>query len=78
VDEAAEAVVSTDLADGWCRRWLRGLWGLEPEGAMRPLSVVVLDVDVQDALELAAVEDQQPVQTFRANGLTKRSAMAFA
>jgi hypothetical protein len=35
---------------------------------MRPLRVVVLDEDAQDAFEVAAVEDQQPVQAFGADG----------
>jgi hypothetical protein len=35
---------------------------------MRPLRVVMLDVDPQHALEVAAVEDQQPVKTFGADG----------
>jgi hypothetical protein len=54
--------VATDLADGWCRRWLPRLRWLQPEGAVRPVLVVVLDVLAQDALEVAAGEDQQPVQ----------------
>ena len=58
MDEAAEAVVATDLGEGGCRRWLRGLRGLELGRPMRSLRVVVLDVDAQDALEVAAVEDQ--------------------
>jgi hypothetical protein len=57
VYEPAEAFESTDFADGWWRRWLRELWGLEPEGAMRPFGEVVLDEDAQDAHELAAVDD---------------------
>jgi hypothetical protein len=68
VGEAAEAVAATDLADGWCRRWLRGLWRLELERTMRPVRVLVRDEDPQDALEVAAVDDQQPVKTFGANG----------
>jgi hypothetical protein len=35
---------------------------------MRPLGDVVVDVDVQDAFEMAAVEDQQPVEAFGADG----------
>src|SRR4029453_9859311 len=35
---------------------------------MRPLRVVVVDVDAEDAFEVATVEDQQPVETFRADG----------
>ena len=36
----------------------RGLRWLEVERAVRPLRVVMLDVDPQHALEVAAVEDQ--------------------
>src|SRR5437879_5582120 len=31
---------------------------------MRPMAVVVPDVDVQDALELRTAEDQDPIETF--------------
>src|SRR5919204_3532742 len=31
---------------------------------MRPLGVVVADVDAKDVLELATVEDQQPIEAF--------------
>ena len=68
MDQAAEAVVAVDLAVGWCRRWFRGLRGLEVERAMWSLRVVVLDVDAQHALEVAAVEDQQPVEALAADG----------
>jgi hypothetical protein len=70
VDEAAEAVAAADLANGWCRGLLRTLRWVEVERAVRPLRVVVLNEDAQDAdaLEVAAVEDQQPVKTFRADG----------
>jgi hypothetical protein len=56
-DQAAEAVVSTDLADGRCRGRPTRLWRLQRERAMRPLRVVVLDVLAQDAFEVAEVED---------------------
>src|SRR6266849_6014412 len=36
--------------------------------AMRPVSVVVLDVDTQDALELASACDQEPVEAVAADG----------
>jgi hypothetical protein len=70
VDKAAEAVVATDLPDGRCRcrRWLPRLRWLEVERAVGPLRVVVLDVDAQDAFEVAAVEDQQPVEALDARG----------
>jgi hypothetical protein len=68
VDESAEAVASLDLAYGWCRRRVRRLWWLEPECAVRPVDVVMLDEDAQHALEVAAVEDQQPVEALGADG----------
>ena len=77
-DHAAEAVVSTDLADGRRRGRHARLWRLLCERAMRPLRVVVLDVLAQDAFEVAAVEDQQPVQAWVRMVRTNRSAMAFA
>jgi hypothetical protein len=68
VDEAAGAVAALDVADGWHRRWLSRLGWLELEGAVRPVDVVVVDVDAQDAVEVAAVDDQQPVQALGADG----------
>jgi hypothetical protein len=35
---------------------------------MSPLAVVVVDVDAEDMLEVAAVEDQQPVEALTADG----------
>jgi hypothetical protein len=35
---------------------------------MRPLRVVVVDIDAQYAFEVAAIDDQQPVEAFRADG----------
>jgi hypothetical protein len=66
-DEPAEAVVAFDRTDGSCRGWLLGLRWLELERAVRPLRVVVLDVGARDALEVAAVEDQEPVEAFAAD-----------
>ena len=68
VGEAAEAVVPTDLADGRRRRWLPRLRREELEGPVRPLRVVVVDEDAQDAFEVAAGHDQRPVKTFDADG----------
>jgi hypothetical protein len=44
-----------------------GTGGWERERAMRPLRVVVVDEHAQNALEVSAVEDQQPVKTFGAD-----------
>jgi hypothetical protein len=68
VDETAEPVAATDLADGWLRFWRLLLRWLELEGAVRPLAVVVVDVDSQHAFEVTAVQDQQPVKTLGAHG----------
>ena len=35
---------------------------------MRPLAVVVVDVDAEDAFEVAPIQDQQPVQALGAHG----------
>jgi hypothetical protein len=35
---------------------------------MRPVAVVVADEDAQHSLEMAAVDEQEPIETFRANG----------
>jgi hypothetical protein len=41
-------------SDGWIRR-------LQPERPVWAMGVVVLDVDLQHLLEVAAADDQQPV-----------------
>jgi hypothetical protein len=38
------------------------------QGPMRPLSVVVTDIDAEDVFELATAEDQQPVEALAADG----------
>src|SRR5439155_25249367 len=55
-------------ADGRWWSWTLRFRRLELQRTMWPLRVVVIDVDAQHALEVAAIEDQQPVETFRANG----------
>src|SRR6266496_710564 len=35
------------------------------KGTMRPLAVVMVDVDAEHAFEVASVEDQQPVEALR-------------
>ena len=52
---------------------IRWGWGLELERAVRPLGVVVVDIDAEDMLEVATVEDQQPVEALG----THRSDEAF-
>jgi hypothetical protein len=70
VDQSAESVVSVELvwrvrsdeaqARSWCR-WC------QPESAMRPVRVVVVDVDVEDPLKLPAAADHEPVEAFTAD-----------
>jgi len=40
----------------------------EGQGSVRPVAVVVVDEDVEEPLEVLLVQDQQPVETLRANG----------
>ena len=66
MQEAAESVASLELLDGdepgWWPRWLgRDGWAAA-ERSVRSLGVVVMNVDAQDAVELARADDQQPVQ----------------
>jgi hypothetical protein len=71
MQETAEQVASVDsgwlvVADkarsgGWIRR-------LQPERPVRPMGVVVLGVDSKDLLEVAASDDQKPVQALSADG----------
>ena len=71
VGQSAEPVSSPDA--GWfCRfdrGWLgAGVWAGKVEGAVWSLPVVVVDVGSKYALELSAVEDQQPVEAFMTDG----------
>jgi hypothetical protein len=67
VDESADPVVTMDIAHGWWAEVAR-IWWAETNCTVRPLGVVVVDVDADDAFEVATVEDQQPVETFRTDG----------
>ena len=70
VDEATEAVATADLALGRSLPWLVEVGRPEFERPMWSLLVVVVDVDVEHAFEVAAVEDQKPIEalgTHRSN-----------
>src|SRR6266511_4102532 len=67
MQETAEVVAALD---GTAGRWVqlcRFRWP-ERESTMRALGVVVLDVASQDRLEVAAAEDEEPVETLGADG----------
>src|SRR6266542_5336016 len=46
----------------------RRIWRLQSKRPMWPVPVVVLDVDPKDLLEVAASDDEQPVQALAADG----------
>jgi hypothetical protein len=50
-----------------------GSGGPSSSARWQPLAVVVIDIEPEDTFGVTAVEDQQPVETLRADGLTKRS-----
>jgi hypothetical protein len=68
VDEAADAVAAVDRARAGWILFTVASWWQQVEGAVRPLGVVVVDEDAQHLLEVAAIENQQPVETFGADG----------
>ena len=65
VEQATEQVSSMNAAfsaliyDGQSGGWI---WRLELQRPMRPVPVVVLDVESQDLLQVPATHDEQPVQ----------------
>jgi hypothetical protein len=77
VEESTEQVASTHGASvilaevsqpaGW-------VWWLQPERPVGTVHVVMLDVDPQDLLQVAAADDQQPVQHSARTVRTQRSA----
>ncbi len=67
MDETAEDVTTFDVAE-----WVPGdgrSWRLEPDAAVGPSRVVVLDVDVRHVVELVMGEDQQVIETLGSHGL---------
>jgi hypothetical protein len=73
VDQTAEPIATTDAGH---QRSFFGLVGAQR--TIGPLAVGVVDIDPEHVLEVAAVEDQQPVETLERTVRTKRSAIAFA
>ena len=56
----------------------RGCRWCQVERSVWPVSVVVLNVDAQNMVELFSARDQEPVEAVAANGPDPRSANAFA
>jgi hypothetical protein len=78
VDQAAESVSSFDsvVVCGCYERegWPLGSGRPEFEAAVRPVGVVVVDVDAEDVLEVPAAEDEGPVEALGPDRLDQRSA----
>src|SRR6266511_1622972 len=69
VDEAAEDFAFVDVDRGCADEHGRGLvWRLKRERAVRPVSVVMGGVVAEHLLEVAAVDDQDPVEALAAEG----------
>ncbi len=80
VDEPTEHVVASNVAERKGSRGHRGdrCWRLEPEAAVRPVLVIVLDVVAKDCVEMTtartSVQSRHSSRTVR----THLSAIAFA
>jgi hypothetical protein len=72
VDQSAEVISTFDVI--WSRRtdrpehWLMRIGRRQVERAVRPVAVVVVNEDTKHALEVAAVEDQEPVEALHRLG----------
>ncbi len=69
--ETAEQVASVD--QGWLMVAAEGRSGcrvrrFQAKCSVRPMNVVVLDIDPEHLLEVTASDDQQPVQALGADG----------
>ena len=81
MQQSAEPVPSAHLRWNAVREWgdlTRGVGSNESERSVRTLAVVVVDVGVEHPLELAAPDDQQPVEALVSAVRTQRSANALA
>jgi hypothetical protein len=70
VQQPAKSISPTHLCVNgkWCFFELSSLRWLELQRTGRSLSVVMANVDLEDALEVATGEDEQPVQALGPNG----------
>jgi hypothetical protein len=71
VEESAEQVASTHGAPvilGADGRPGQRIWWSQPECPVGTVAVVMLDIDPEDLLQVAAANDQQPVQALGADG----------
>ena len=70
MEQPAEEVAPPDLKGasrgrGWRIESAVAIWRSELESSVWPLLVEVADVDAEDMLELAASEDQEPIEALQ-------------
>ncbi len=68
MDQSAESVAALDLSVGRWRVRVCRVGCEQRESAVWALAVVMDGVDAEHCFEVAAAEDQQPVETFGADG----------
>jgi hypothetical protein len=68
VNQSAESVAALDLPAAWLRVRACRVGREQCESAVGALAVVVRDVGAQHLLEVAAAENQEPVETLGADG----------
>jgi hypothetical protein len=70
VDQSSEDVAASDAAEvgGGSRHRFGEVWRPLVEGAVGAVSVEVVDVAREDSFEVAAVEDQEPIEALTADG----------
>jgi hypothetical protein len=54
------------------------VWWLQPERPVGTMGVVMLDVDAEDLLEVAAADDQQPVKALGTDGARRVQKLVHA
>ena len=75
MDQPTDSLSSHDSPSGHEGRWFAGpeRWRL-PQGAVRAVAVVVVNVLGQHSPQLPASHDQHPIKQLPPNGATHRSA----
>jgi hypothetical protein len=79
VEHPAEVVASPDLSRvsrccGGRIKLAAVIWWSELETSVWPLLIEVADMDTEDMLELAATEDQEPIEALPAHAADPASA----
>jgi hypothetical protein len=78
VDESAEQIVTLEPIGRIQRHRVAAIWRGEVERAVEPVLVVVAAVDAEHVLEMAAAEDEDPVETPGAERAHPALGWAFA